>query len=268
MPFIVSKFGGTSLCSGEMFLRVRDIVRENGERKIIVVSAPGKRFSSDMKVTDILINLSENKSERLFSLLKDRFLSVADALEIDIDSKLAQIKKLVFSGADRAEIVSRGEWLSAYIMARLLGFHFLDAKDAIRFSGNEIAKITFQNIQSAYKKHGNIVLPGFYGADESGNIRLFPRGGSDISGAIAAKAVGARLYENWTDVNGVFDKDPAKYTDAELLSEMSFSDMRRLSESGACVLHPDSLLPVMEAGICVRVRNTFRPEEKGTLIHE
>ena len=266
MPFVVSKFGGTSLCSGEMFLRVRDIVKENPNRRIVVVSAPGKRDRSDTKVTDLLLLLSENRSRRLFNVLEDRLLSIADTLQTDIGNEIEKIRKAVFSLADEAEIVSRGEWLSGIIMSRLLGFHFLDAADAILFSGSETDGKTYEKIRNAFSEHGGLVIPGFYGRDEKGRIRLFPRGGSDITGAIAAKAIGAELYENWTDVNGVYDKNPAEYRDAKKISEMTFSEMKRLADEGACVLHPDSLAPVREAGIPVRVKNTFNPGETGTLI--
>lgn len=268
MPFIVSKFGGTSLCSGEMFLRAAALVKENPERRIVVASAPGKRFSSDMKVTDLLIGLWENKSERLLSLLEERFLAISEVTRTDLGKELAHIRRLVLKGADRALLVSRGEWLSAKILAQMTGFRFLDAAQAIRFSRGAVHEsTTYALIRNAFSNSPGLVLPGFYGADERGEVCLFPRGGSDITGALAAAAVGAALYENWTDVNGVYERDPAEFPDAGLLSELTFDEMQRLCDAGACVLHPDSLLPVRRAGIPVRVKNTFFPGKNGTLIH-
>ena len=266
MPFIVSKFGGTSLCSGEMFLRVRDIVKSDPARRIVVVSAPGKRSDTDMKITDLLLRLHEEKNISLFYALEERFLEIAEKVRLNIDHELLSIRQDVLEGESREYVVSRGEWLSAKIMAGCLGYPFLDAKDLVSFSGGHINEITYANIEKAFDQYGKIVLPGFYGADETGSVRLFPRGGSDITGAIAAAAVNADKYENWTDVDGVYDSDPNKNPDAKLLSDISFDEMRSLCNRGAFVLHPESLEPVMRSGICVEVRNTKKPHKSGTLI--
>lgn len=266
MPFIVSKFGGTSLANGERLMRAAAIVQEDPRRRLIVVSAPGKRDGTDLKITDRLIALHKNKSERLFDSIAERFFELAEAAGVGIEAEIKKIKKKIFAGADERYTVSRGEWLTAFIMAGALGFEMCDARDVILFEGGAWSHESYRRIQKRFSKGRGMVVPGFYGAEKNGKICLFPRGGGDITGAICAAAIQSLVYENWTDVDGVYEEDPAQNPEARKMDTMTFSDMRSLFEKGAHVLHPESLAPVWEKRVPVRVKNTFRPQETGTLL--
>lgn len=267
MPVFVSKFGGTSLSAGERFINVVNIVRENPDRRFIVVSAPGKRFKSDDKITDLLLECNKTRNRSDFDEIRHRFLRISECTGVSIKDELDECEENIFSGASTAYAASRGEYLSAKIFSMMTGFHFLDARSAVFFKDGKIdEERTKKAVQRAFQKHKYIVMPGFYGADETGNIFLFPRGGSDTSGAIAAFSIQADAYENWTDVDGVFDKDPHIHADAKVKKCLSYDEAERILERGASVLHPDVLVWARKKGTPVCVRNTFRPHLPGTII--
>lgn len=267
MPVFVSKFGGSSLADGERFLRVLRLVKSHPDRRIVVLSAPGKRKQDDMKITDLLIKCARTQNRADFYPVQKRFSEIADCLGVSIQNELKEAEALVFSGAGEAAAASRGEWLSAKIFSKASGFYFLDAKDAVFFSGENVdEEKTGRRILSAFEKNKSIVLPGFYGADEKNNLHLFPRGGSDTTGAIAAYAVKADLYENWTDVNGIFDKDPNLFGNAQILLSLSYDEAERILLSGACVLSADCISWARKSSTPILVKNTFFPEKSGTRI--
>lgn len=267
MPVIVSKFGGTSLSSGERFQEAARIIRENPKRRFIVVSAPGKRFRGDEKITDLLLECAESGDREIFAEVKRRFLYIAGQTGVSIQNELDECEANIFSGAKKAYCASRGEYLSAQILSKMTGFSFLDAKDAVFFRNGEIEEEkTKRAIKHAFQTKKKIIMPGFYGADESGNIFLFPRGGSDTSGAVAAFCIEAEAYENWTDVDGVFDKDPRYFKNARALSYLTYSQTERILKDGASVLQPDCLYWARKNQTPLRVKNSFRPHLPGTLI--
>lgn len=267
MPLIVAKFGGTSLATGIRFLHIARLVRENPFRKLVVVSAPGKRFAGDAKVTDLLLRFARLKDEEDWARVAARFSGIASAVGQDLSAALDQTRESILRFDDEAYAASRGECLAARIMARLLDFDFVDAASCVRFGpdGNLDASQTESALRAAFDPERGAVLPGFYGATPRGRICLLPRGGSDITGALAARALRASVYENWTDVDGVYDRDPAD-KNAQILSRLDYQRMRELCAQGACVLHADSLAPVEAAGIPVHVRNSFSPQKAGTWI--
>ncbi len=269
MPVFVSKFGGTSLSSGERFLHVLNIVRENPKRRFVVVSAPGKRFKGDEKITDLLLECAESKGKAIFAEVRRRFGRIAECAGVSIEEEMEECEKKIFSGASKAYAASRGEFLSAKIFSKMSGFSFLDPVSAVYFEKGAINENkTKSAIQSAFQREGRIVMPGFYGADENGSVFLFPRGGSDTSGAIAADAVCAELYENWTDVDGVFDKDPNKHEDARIIRCLSYDETERIVNRGAAVLHPDAVFWARKNQTPILVKNTFHPDHPGTLIKQ
>ena len=272
---IVAKFGGTSLSDATQFRRVRDILECNLERRYVVVSAPGKRFDGDLKITDLLLNcqrkasLGEHYIEEL-SAVFDRFREIASDLGMmgSLDLDFAQIEDAVASGASREYVASRGEYLCGLLMSRWMGIPFVEAADVVRFyeNGRLDDATSHALMHEALLNHGKAVLPGFYGADEQGAIHTFSRGGSDITGALAASAVDADLYENWTDVTGFRSADPRIVKDASYISHLTYRELRELSYMGATVLHEDAIFPVRRAGIPTSIRNTFDPLHPGTTI--
>lgn len=255
------------MADGERFLRVLRLVKSHPDRRIIVLSAPGKRGSGDMKITDRLIRCARTQNRADFYHVQKRFSEIADCLGVSIQNDLNEAEALVFSGAGEAAAASRGEWLSAKIFSKASGFSFLDAKEAVFFSGEKVdEEKTVRRILSAFEKNKSIVLPGFYGADENNKLHLFPRGGSDTTGAIAAYAVKADVYENWTDVNGIFDKDPNLFTDAKILSALSYDEAEQILLSGARVLSADCLFWAKKSRTPILVKNTFSPGKPGTRI--
>ena len=267
MPVFVSKFGGTSLSAGERFLNVLNIVKDHPLRRFIVVSAPGKRFRSDEKITDLLLAFHKSQNRSDFEEIRMRFLRISEYAGVSVKEELDECEESILKGAGKAYAASRGEYLSAKIFSGMSGFHFLDAKDAIFFKDGAVdEKKTESAVQDAFQKWEKIVMPGFYGADENGNLFLFPRGGSDTSGAIAAFALSAQRYENWTDVDGIFDKDPNIHKNARPLPYLTYPETASLLSGGASVLHPDAVYWAQKNGTPIHVKNTFRPALPGTII--
>jgi aspartate kinase len=266
MNMIVSKFGGTSLADAERIRHVCDIVQKNAGRRFIVVSAPGKRFDADEKVTDLLIRAYRGDDRALY-MACDRFREMADALNLGMEAEIRALEaNLRKNGEDYA--VSRGEYLSARMFAKHIGYEFVDAQEMICFraGGSLDAGATYERTLLRLKPLKNAIIPGFYGALPDGTVRTFPRGGSDITGALVAGAMGASVYENWTDVDGFMSADPKLVENTKCVPTLSYRQMRLLSSMGAQVLHPQSLLPVSRAGIPTHLRNTFAPEKPGTVI--
>ncbi|MCI9518650.1 MAG: aspartate kinase [Clostridia bacterium] len=275
----VLKFGGTSMANADTVKRVADIVNAESVNRFVVVSAPGKRDKQDTKVTDMLYALYEYRRTHddctpAFEPVVNRFSEIADKLELfridgfDLKGELEKIKYAVDGGADRDYVASRGEYLSAYMFAHLLNRPFADAKEIIRFdaSGNFDEKTTFELCAKKLDAKAGAVIPGFYGGMPNGAVKTFSRGGSDVTGAIIAGATGASVYENWTDVDGFLSGDPKVVDGPRVIDVITYRELRELSYMGAAVLHPESIFPVRKRDIPIRIRNTFNPGAKGTLI--
>jgi len=270
----VCKFGGTSMASADSIRQVADIINTDSERRYVIVSAPGKRNPDDIKITDSLYACFAMKntedSYQLFDAVVDRYEELLDELELDLDlSSVINVYRAKLSTTDRADsIVAMGEHLSAMILAAVLNWDFVDAREIIKFDtkGNFNAEYTNDICGRVLSKHSCAVIPGFYGQSPSGRTKVFSRGGSDITGAIVARAVGADIYENWTDVSGCFVADPRIVKNPKVIKYISYRELRELSYMGASVLHPDSVFPVRLAKIPINIRNTFKPQDAGTMI--
>lgn len=272
---IVTKFGGTSMASAEQFKKVKSIIDENPARQVVVVSAAGKKNSNDIKITDLLYTLHTHlvygvPYDDIWGMISGRYIEIKEelGLDCDIEAELAKIKGELNKNLDQNYLISRGEYLSAKLMSAYLGFDFVDAKDVIRFtySGTVDMERSEQNAKKAFSRRGNIVVPGFYGSYPNGEICLFSRGGSDITGSYLARFLNARIYENWTDVPGTLTADPRIVDNPKTISQITYTELRELSYMGANVLHEDSITPVQEKNISINIRNTNEPSCPGTII--
>ncbi len=271
----VCKFGGTSMADAKAFAQVKKIILSDESRRYIVVSAPGKRNKQDIKITDTLYAtydelMATGKIDNNFALIKNRFIELVKDLELDLDIEgiLAQTEKEIIENKSRDFTASRGEYLSAICMAKYIGIDFIDAKDLIRFDsrGNLNQDYTDDKVRIKLENLERAVIPGFYGKDYEGKIKTFSRGGSDISGSIIARGVKADLYENWTDVSGFLVCDPRIVPEAKPIKQITYKELRELSYMGASVLHPEAIFPVVKGKIIINIKNTFKPEDPGTLI--
>lgn len=271
----VVKFGGSSLASAEQIKKAAAIIKAEKSRRYVVPSAPGKRFSGDIKVTDLLYKAYDLASKGLdfsevMSEIKKRYNDIISGLGIDfsLDEDFAEIEKNLSSNPMPDYAASRGEFLNGKIMANYLGFDFIDAKDVIFFdkNGNLDSDKTSSVLSNTLKNKEYAVIPGFYGCGFTGRVKTFSRGGSDITGSIVANAVHADLYENWTDVSGVLVTDPRIVENPETIQKVTYIELRELSYMGASVLHEDAVFPVRSAGIPINIKNTNRPQDPGTLI--
>jgi aspartate kinase len=273
----VAKFGGSSVADASQIRKIADIVRADPKRRFVVVSAPGKRNPQDKKITDLLYLCHSLGEQGLdpsapFAVIKERYLGIADELRVDGAWEwLRDVQQQIKSGAAKDWVASRGEYLLARIIAAYLDAEFIDAGDGIRFSGDG----RFRPAESYARLHARLneipqgriaVIPGFYGQDAQGRIRCFSRGGSDVTGAIVARAVHAGVYENWTDVSGMLMADPRLVENPQPIEELTYREQRELSYMGATVLHDEAVFPVREAGIPIHIRNTNEPEAPGTRI--
>ena len=273
----VTKFGGSSMADAGQYRKVRDIVLADPSRKVVVVSAAGKRFKDDHKITDLLYLCYAHtqygvECNRVYDMITSRYLQIRDelGLDLDLESEFAQLKaRLDKKKVTQDALVSRGEYFSARLMAALLGFKFVDAADWIRFrlDGTVDQEVSYGLLRDLVGQE-RVVIPGFYGAMPDGRIHVFSRGGSDITGSLAAAALDADVYENWTDVSGILMADPRIVDDPQAIPEVTYDELRELSYSGAQVLHEGSIFPVREKGIPLNIRNTNAPEDAGTLIRE
>ena len=275
MQIKVVKFGGSSLADAEHFRQVASIIKADPARRYVVPSAPGKRNKEDTKVTDMLYtcyNMVKNREniDEYYEKIKERYNGIiADlGLDFDINGELEYVKNALQHRAGRDFAASRGEYLNGLILAKYLGFDFIDAENVIFFRDNGTfdEELTNSTLSKELKKHKNAVIPGFYGVMPNGTIKTFSRGGSDITGSIVARASGADLYENWTDVSGFLMADPRVVKNAHPISIITYRELRELSYMGATVLHEDSIFPVQKEGIAINIRNTNKPEDEGTLI--
>lgn len=271
----VAKFGGTSVADSLQIEKIKSIVEADGDRRYIVVSAPGKRFEKDSKVTDLFYlfknNLDANlPSDQIWGIIRDRFIAEEIALGNSgiIGKELDIIKQKIEDGETTDYIVSRGEYLNAVLIAKYLGFDFVDAKDLIVLSdsGRPDIKASIENLKKELKSHERAVIPGFYGTDKNAKIKTFSRGGSDITGALVAAAVDADIYENWTDVSGFLMADPRIIENPKKISKITYKELRELSYMGAKVLHEEAIFPAKQANIPINIRNTNDPADGGTLI--
>lgn len=271
----VVKFGGSSLASAAQFKKVGDIIRVDKQRSYVVPSAPGKRFSEDTKVTDMLYGCyalaeADKDFSKELAAIHDRYKEIIDGLELtlSLDKEFKQIADQFKAKAGKDYAASRGEYLNGIVMAAYLDFEFVDAAKVIRFTdAGEFDAETTHEIMSKYlSKFSKAVIPGFYGAYADGRIKTFSRGGSDVTGAIVAKAIRADVYENWTDVSGVLTADPRIIKNPEPISIITYKELRELAYMGASVLHEDAIFPVRQENIPINIKNTNAPEDTGTWI--
>jgi len=273
----VTKFGGSSMADAGQYRKVKEIVTADRERKVVVVSAAGKRFSKDHKITDLLYLCHAHtqygvECDQVFEMITSRYIEIRDELKlnVDLETEFAALKRrLDARTVSSDELASRGEYFSAKLMAAFLGFQFVDAANWIKFNidGTVNKKASYSALRSMMKGKG-IVIPGFYGTMPDGTIRTFSRGGSDITGSLAAAALDADVYENWTDVSGILMADPRIVDDPKPIPEVTYDELRELSYAGAQVLHEGTIAPVREKNIPVNIRNTNAPDDVGTFIRE
>ena len=272
----VLKFGGTSMADAAQYSKVRDIVRSDPTRRIVVVSAAGKRFSEDNKITDLLYlcyaHLQYGVScDTIYGMIRDRYCGIRDelGLKTDLEGEFDALRDKMEHGISREELVSRGEYFSALLMAEYLGFEFIDATRWLYFhyDGTVDQEKSYAALRELVGE-GCAVIPGFYGLMPDGKIRTLTRGGSDITGALAAAALDADVYENWTDVSGILMADPRIVENPKPIERATYSELRQLSYSGAQVLHEMTVFPVREKNIPLNIRNTNDPSHPGTLVSE
>ena len=273
----VVKFGGSSLASARQFKKVGDIIRADKSRRYVIPSAPGKRNSKDTKVTDMLYECYAAAStgasyKKLLEAIKARYQEIIDGLDLNLnlDHEFATIEENFVKGIGKDYAASRGEYLNGIVMANYLGYEFIDAAEVIFFdeNGNFEAELTNKELSERLEHIERAVIPGLYGSKHDGSIKTFSRGGSDVTGSIVARAIHADLYENWTDVSGFLVTDPRIVENPEVIETITYKELRELAYMGAGVLHEDAIFPVRKEGIPINIRNTNRPEDKGTLIVE
>ena len=272
----VLKFGGSSLADAQQFAKVKAIVEADESRRVVIVSAPGKRFSGDHKITDLLYLCAAHikygvSCEEIFDMIRTRYLEIAHdcGLKLDLNPDFDALWAKMQEGIEKDELASRGEYFSARLMAEYLGYEFLDAAEWVkfRFDGTVDTDATYEALRRAAGDR-SVVIPGFYGVMPDGRIRTFSRGGSDITGALAAAALDADVYENWTDVSGILMADPRIVDDPAPIRHLTYGELRELSYIGAQVLHEGTIFPVREKNIPLNIRNTNQPDNPGTMIRE
>ena len=273
----VVKFGGSSLASARQFKKVGEIIRSDKSRRYVVPSAPGKRNDKDEKVTDLLYQCYDAASEgrsykKILEKIKTRYDEIIEGLDLNLnlDYEFNRIEENFLKKAGRDYAASRGEYLNGMIMAAYLGYEFVDAAQVVIFdeNGNFDAETTNRELGERLEHIERAVIPGFYGAKQDGTITTFSRGGSDVTGSIVARAIHADMYENWTDVSGFLVADPRIVKNPQVIETITYKELRELAYMGASVLHEDAIFPVRKEGIPINIRNTNRPEDKGTLIVE
>ena len=275
MSIKVAKFGGSSLANAAQFRRVKDILLSDCERKYTVPSAPGRRFKDDDKITDLLYRCfrlaQEGKSiDECFAKIEQRYQEIITGLNLDLDltGEFEEAKGRIIHDANPDYAASRGEYFNGIILAKYLGWDFIDAAEVIRFDkhGRFAADWTNDILSSRLKHHEHAVIPGFYGSFPDGSVKTFSRGGSDITGAIVARGSASDLYENWTDVSGLLSCDPRIVENPQVIDFISYAELRELAYMGASVLHESAIFPVKAAGIPINIRNTNAPQDPGTMI--
>jgi aspartate kinase len=270
----VTKFGGTSVATAERLRQVQAIIDADPGRRIIVPSAPGKAYADDTKITDLLYLMAELAAAKqdigqVWGRIADRFAGIIAGLglRLDLTPVLDETRAAIVAGASTDYVASRGEAIHGHIVAALLGAEYIDAAEVIRFSRRgRLDEASYGLIRRRCRGPGRYVIPGFYGALADGTVLTFSRGGSDVTGAIVANALDAAVYENWTDVSGVLMADPRIVPGARVIQEITYHELRELSYMGAQVLHDEAVFPVRGKGIPINLRNTYRPEDPGTMI--
>ena len=272
----VLKFGGSSMADAKQFEKVKSIVQADPSRKVVVVSAAGKRFSDDHKLTDLLYLCHAHLKygvacDSVFDMIRSRYMEIRDelGLKTDLESEFDALRKKMDKGISQDELVSRGEYFAARLMADYLGYDFLDSELWLRFKldGTVDQEVSYEALSRAASGR-RVVIPGFYGTMPDGSIKTFTRGGSDITGALAAAALDADVYENWTDVSGFLMADPRIVKDPLPIERITYAELRELSYIGAQVLHEGTIFPVREKNIPLNIRNTNQPDHPGTMIRE
>ncbi len=275
MSLKVVKFGGSSLADAEHFRRVADIIKADPARRFVIPSAPGKRYSDDIKVTDLLYTCYEQARagqdiSATYARVVDRFNGIIAELgmSFDISGELEYIKNALLHHSGRDFAASRGEYINGLILAKYLGYDFIDAENVIFFKddGSFDERRTDEQLRAELAHHSTAIIPGFYGCMPNGTIKTFSRGGSDVTGSIVARAADADLYENWTDVSGFMMADPRIVEHPRVIETITYRELRELSYMGATVLHEEAIFPVRHAGIPINIRNTNSPEDSGTMI--
>ena len=275
MQLKVTKFGGSSLADAEHFRKVADIIHADPARRYVIPSAPGKRFSGDEKVTDMLYAahrtvLAGEDPTPVFARIRSRYNDIIAelGLSLSLDAEFERIEKNILAQHGEQYAASRGEYLNGLILSAYLGFDFIDPANCVIFRENGAfdPEKTNEALKPLLKSHEHAVIPGFYGAKHDGTICTFSRGGSDITGSIVARAASADLYENWTDVSGFLMADPRCIQNPKVIDVITYKELRELSYMGATVLHDEAIFPVRYVGIPINIKNTNRPEDKGTLI--
>lgn len=273
----VAKFGGSSVAGAEQFRKVKSIIEADSARRVVVVSAAGKRSADDHKLTDLLYlchaHLNYGVScDDILQTIEQRFDEIRAELGLRFDAvgEMEKLRARLSRDTSVDELVSRGEYFTSRLMAEFLGYRFVDAADCVFFGydGQIDREKTDRAIAEALAAHGRIVIPGFYGRLPTGKIKVMSRGGSDITGALAAAAVNADVYENWTDVSGILMADPRIVKDPRPIAKVTYAELRELAFMGASVMHEESIQPVKDKGIALNIRNTNRPEDPGTFIVE
>ena len=274
----VTKFGGSSMADAGQYRKVKDIVAADRERRVVIVSAAGKRFGGDHKLTDLLYLCYAHiqygvACDPIFDMISSRYIEIRNELDLklDLESEFAKLKqRLEAKKVSQDELVSRGEYFSAKLMAAYLGYQFLDAAEWVKFNldGTVDQDVSYALLKEKADLSRGVVTPGFYGVMPNGHVKTFSRGGSDITGALAAAALDADVYENWTDVSGILMADPRIVEDPQPIAQVTYDELRELSYAGAQVLHPDTIFPVRDKGIPVNIRNTNAPTAPGTMIRE
>jgi aspartate kinase len=271
----VVKFGGTSLASAAQIKKAVEIIQADGQRQAVVLSAPGKRDSQDIKITDLLINTHKLKTAGedylpTFTKIRTRFVELSELLEVNvnIEAELDAIQQKIEAGTTLDYVESRGEYLNSLIISKVLGAEFVDGADVIRLTAD--GRVDPESYELINKRlanaTGRFVVPGFFGTGPDGEIKSFSRGGSDITGAIVARGVNADVYENWTDVSGILQADPRIVAEAQPIPEITYTEVRELASCGASVFHEEAIAPVRDAGIPINVKNTNSPTDSGTMI--
>jgi len=275
MSLIVAKFGGSSAADGIQIRKIKAIVESDPGRRFVVVSAPGKRFSADSKITDMLYLIKTQVDigapyEQVLQVVKERYLGLEADLQVNVGvaEEFSVIEENLKAGASADYLASRGEYLSAKIVAAFLGYEFIDTAGLVLFNekGKYLSEETNEALSGELVKHDRAVLPGFYGTMPDGSVKTFSRGGSDITGALVARAAQADVYENWTDVSGFLMADPKIVDDPKAIKDISYKELRELSYMGATVLHENAIYPARVAGIPINIRNTNMPDDPGTFI--
>jgi aspartate kinase len=274
---IVCKFGGSSVADAGQFRKIKDIVTSDSRRKVVVVSAPGKRTPTETKLTDLYYACHDLALKGLdfsgpYQLIEARFKEIiADlGIKLSLQAELDELKEQLMktpNEVSRDHLVSRGEYLCARIMAQFLDAEFVDAFDLIDLDPHmRVNAEGYKKIASRLHGNGLYVVPGFYGKSHQGKLKTFSRGGSDITGAILANALDAAMYENWTDVSGLLMADPRLIENPKAMPFVSFREIRELAYMGANVFHDEAIAPCKQKEIPVNIRNTNRPQDPGTII--